>query len=68
MLSGNAEIEGLMSDIERIIETAASLRLNTATHLLKMTLLELRLATCGDDEAEAVLAGNGPIPVKFNRR
>jgi hypothetical protein len=65
MLSGKAEIEGLMSDLERLIERAASLGLNTATYLLKMTLLELRLADCGDGEAQAILAGNAPIPVKF---
>jgi hypothetical protein len=65
MPSGKAEIEGLMSDLERLIERAASLGLNTASYLLKMTLLELRLADCGDDEARAILAGNAPIPVKF---
>jgi hypothetical protein len=65
MPSGKAEIEGLMSDLERLIERAASLGLNTASYLLKMTLLELQLADCGDDEAQAILAGNAPIPAKF---
>jgi hypothetical protein len=52
MVPREAEIESLVVDVERVIEKVRRLELSTAFYLLKMTLLEVRVAAYGDSEIE----------------
>ena len=56
MVMANSEMSGLISDLDRVIEQSAKLRLTTSTHLLCMVRVDLMTHAGGasEDELEAM--------------